>query len=212
MCDSLTTTTTTDTITTSSYTTTKSVNGTPQIPQTLKSKIVTLPCPHLPVVSSTATCLPIENRNESDLEKENFSTLERTKIITRPPRAASSSAETPNLVELTINSESKTGEDSTTQLKQNQASVKKQPPPLMKKPEKSDEIMRKLGKSPPNELQINTISASSSTSSSNASTISSSVSLSSSSSQITSNNSPTLNNGNKSKLSIRLSNSKATDV
>jgi hypothetical protein len=219
LCDSLTTTTTTtDTITTSSYsTTTKSVNGTPQTPQTQKSKIVTLPCPHLPVVSSTATSLVIENRNEADLEKENCSTLERTRIITRPPRAASSSAEPTNLIELAINNENKMGEDvSTPQTKQtqmlNSASGKKQPPPLMKKPEKSDEILRKLGKSPPNELQINTISASSSTSSSNASTISSSVSLSSSSSQIASNNSPTLNSVNKSNLSIRLSNSKATDV
>ena len=219
MCDSLTTTTTTDTITTSSYsTTTKSVNGTPQTPQTQKSKIVTLPCPHLPVVSSTATSLVIENRNEADLEKENCSTLERTRIITRPPRAANSSAEPTNLIELAINNENKMGEDVSTPEtnKQNKmlnsASGKKQPPPLMKKPEKSDEILRKLGKSPPNELQINTISASSSTSSSNASTISSSVSLSSSSSQIASNNSPTLNSGNKSNLSIRLSNSKATDV
>ena len=75
--------------------------------------------------------------------------------------------------------------------------VRKQPPPIMKKPEKSQEIMRKLGRSPDQQQQNKSLSSSSST-------------ISSLPSMETQNHSPA--NSDTSKLSIRLSNSKATDV
>ena len=118
---------------------------------------------------------------------------------------------------------------------------KKKPPPLMKKPEKSEEIMRKLGKSPPqvmpNDTSVNmlinstsSISANSTISSLSSSTQSNPIlataNLNIMAEEVCKNNlehqeslngglSPTSNGGctsSKSNLSVRLSNSKATDV
>lgn len=81
--------------------------------------------------------------------------------------------------------------------------VKKQPPPLMKKPEKSEEIMRKLGKSPVGETNgAGQLESSASPTSSISSSNSSSLSIVSNA-----------NSNNKtSNLSARFSNSRATDV
>ena len=78
--------------------------------------------------------------------------------------------------------------------------IKKQPPPIMKKPEKSEELLRKLGRSP------TTIEANKSLSSN---TTNGNISSSPSINGNTAVNSPI---PNKTNLSIRLSNSKATDV
>ncbi|CAF0854141.1 unnamed protein product, partial [Brachionus calyciflorus] len=74
--------------------------------------------------------------------------------------------------------------------------IKKQPPPLMKKPEISDEILKKLGRSPTNgEIDRSECSSPTGSVFSNG------------------NSTPNQNNTNqKSNLSVRLSNSKATDV
>ncbi len=119
--------------------------------------------------------------------------------------------------------------------------VKKQPPPLMKKPEKSDEILRKLGKSPPQTQQqqpaesFNHVLLNSASSISGNSTNSSEGSNQTNLTPGTNGASTTINidinsksdnsglespddcgmspsNCNKSNLSARLSNSKATDV
>jgi hypothetical protein len=82
--------------------------------------------------------------------------------------------------------------------------IKKKPPPIMQKPEKSDEILRKLGRSPPtdqNQIGSNSVQQAPNSFSSNISSMSSSS---------TTNNSS--NGSIKANMSVRLSNSKATDV
>ena len=83
--------------------------------------------------------------------------------------------------------------------------IKKKPPPIMQKPEKSDEILRKLGRSPPtDQVGPNSVQqAPNSLPSSNFSSMSSSS---------TTNNSSSSNGSIKANMSVRLSNSKATDV
>ncbi len=86
---------------------------------------------------------------------------------------------------------------------------KNPPPPVMKKPEKSQEIMRKLGRSPPVVLDQQQNVSSNKSLSSSSSTISS---LPSTDAANGAGGSPINSDSSKVNLSIRLSNSKATDV
>jgi hypothetical protein len=174
------------------------------------SKIVNLPTPHVPVVLMSTSLIG----NDLDGEEIMNCGLLKTASTQHQENGLKHELNTSNDSNANLNSEnssenlvdeSLSANKSTSSC--NSASVKKQPPPLMKKPEKSEEIMRKLGRSPPTDLIISSqITCSSSTSST--STVSS---LSS-----TSNNSPVgSTNGASTKtsnLSMRLTNSKATDV
>ena len=89
--------------------------------------------------------------------------------------------------------------------------IKKKPPPIMQKPEKSDEILRKLGRSPPTDPnQVPTTNSVQPMS--NCIPSSNSSNFSSTSSSTPTNTNSSLNGSVKTNMSVRLSNSKATDV
>jgi hypothetical protein len=171
------------------------------------SKIVTLPCPRMPVILNNLLDLQAEQETLGENFLTTTTTIERTKIITRAPKISPREAaivDNNNKEQQSVESLSSTLPSiQESDLGNKIAPLKKKPPPIMQKPEKSEDLLRKLGRSPPFTSDTNSSSTATTT---NTTTTSAATS---------SNNIATLNsNGvaNKSNLSIRLSNSKATDV
>ena len=172
-------------------------------------KIVNLPTPHVPVVlmSTNLLCNDIDDDDDDEDDDDDTNNSEDCLTSCKTPQKSNDSN---NIINSTNSGGSSDNLiDDTSKISNSNGSSKKQPPPLMKKPEKSDEILRKLGRSPPTDLMINPNQPPIQSCSSSTSSTSTVSSLSS-----TSNNSPigSTTNSNKTNLSMRLTNSKATDV